>query len=66
MKIRLLAGLAGVALAVALTGAQAKTFKYADQGDALSMDPMMLNESLLLNFTGNLYEPLIEIGRAHV
>jgi len=63
MKYRLLAGLAGVALAVALTGVQAKTFRYADQGDALSMDPMMLNESLLLNFTGNMYEPLIERGK---
>ena len=40
MKNRLLAGLAGVALAVAFAAAQAKTFKYADQGDALSMDPM--------------------------
>nr|MCU0804433.1 ABC transporter substrate-binding protein [Burkholderiales bacterium] len=40
-------------------GAQAVQFKYADQGDSLSMDPYMLNESLLLNFTGNMYEGLV-------
>ena len=37
----------------------AKTFTYADQGDILSMDPHMLNESLLLSFTGNVYEALV-------
>jgi len=52
------------ALALAVTaGAQAKTFRYADQGDSLSMDPYMLNESLLLNFTGNMYEPLVDRGK---
>jgi len=39
--------------------AQAKTFRIADQGDALSMDPHSLNESLQLSFTGNIYEPLV-------
>ena len=43
--------LAGTAVAV--------TFKIADQGDALSMDPHSLNESLQLTFTGNVYEPLV-------
>ncbi len=53
-----------IALSAALaSGAQARTFKYADQGDSLSMDPMMLNESLLLNFTGNLYESLTGRGK---
>ena len=42
---------------------QAKTFIFANQGDALSMDPHMLNESLLLNFTGNVYESLVGRGR---
>jgi peptide/nickel transport system substrate-binding protein len=42
---------------------QAKTFVYANQGDTLSMDPHMLNESLLLNFTGNVYESLVGRGR---
>jgi len=39
--------------------AQAKAFRIADQGDALSMDPHSLNESLQLSFTGNIYEPLV-------
>ena len=39
--------------------AQAKTIRIADQGDALSMDPHSLNESLQLSFTGNIYEPLV-------
>ena len=52
-----------VALAVTVYAAagvaHAKTFTYADQGDALSMDPHMLNESLQLNFLGNVYEALV-------
>ena len=50
-----------LATAVALAGgaAHAKTFRVADQGDALSMDPHSLNESVQLSFTGNVYEPLV-------
>jgi peptide/nickel transport system substrate-binding protein len=49
-----------LATVVALaSGAGAKTFRIADQGDALSMDPHSLNESLQLSFTGNVYEPLV-------
>ena len=48
------------ALAVAMAGAaHAKTFRVADQGDALSMDPHSLNESGQLSFTGNVYEALV-------
>jgi peptide/nickel transport system substrate-binding protein len=56
---------AAIALAafVAIAPAHAKTFKFADQGDVLSMDPYMLNESLLLNFTGNMYEALTGRGK---
>ena len=44
-----------LATAAALAGgaAHAKTFRVADQGDALSMDPHSLNESVQLSFTGN-------------
>ena len=53
-------GALALALTIALTGvAGAKTFRIADQGDALSMDPHSLNESLQLSFTGNIYEPLV-------
>jgi peptide/nickel transport system substrate-binding protein len=44
---------------MAVAPAQAKTFRIADQGDALSMDPHSLNESLQLSFDGNIYEPLV-------
>ncbi len=43
--------------------AGAVTFRVADQGDALSMDPHSLNESLQLSFTGNVYEPLVARDR---
>jgi peptide/nickel transport system substrate-binding protein len=59
LKSRLLAAAALCALAA---GAQAQTVRIANQGDALSMDPHSLNESLQLSVTGNIYEPLV--GRA--
>lgn len=39
--------------------AQAQTARVANQGDALSMDPHSLNESLQLSVTGNVYEGLV-------
>ena len=51
------------ALFAALTAtslvANAQTIRIANQGDALSMDPHSLNESLQLSVTGNVYEPLV-------
>lgn len=38
-------------------------FRVADQGDALSMDPHSLNESLQLAFDGNMYEPLVQLDK---
>ena len=58
--------LAGALLAIGaavVPVAQAQTFKFANQGDALSMDPHSLNESFQLAFTGNIYEPLIGRGK---
>src|SRR5215467_5498774 len=56
---------ATLACALALTAsfAQAKTFRYADQGDALSMDPYMFNEAVQLSTTANLYEGLTGRGK---
>lgn len=51
------------ALALGTVAVSAQTFRYANQGDALSMDPHSLNESLQLTFTGNIYEPLIARGK---
>ncbi len=47
------------AAAAASLGAVAQTVRIANQGDALSMDPHSLNESLQLSVTGNVYEPLV-------
>ena len=52
-----------LALALAAAPAHAKTFRYADQGDALSMDPHMFNEAVQLSFTGNMYEGLTGRGK---
>ena len=49
--------------AVACGLSQAATLRVANQGDALSMDPHSLNESLQLSFTGNIYEPLVARGK---
>lgn len=50
------------AIALAALPAHAKTFRFADQGDVLSMDPHMLNEAFQLSFTGNMYEGLVGRG----
>jgi len=44
-------------LGAGLSGAA--TLRVANQGDAQSMDPHSLNETLQLSFTGNIYEPLV-------
>ncbi|MGH8819813.1 MAG: ABC transporter substrate-binding protein, partial [Rhodoferax sp.] len=58
MKPKLL--VAGIACAFAAISfvASAQTVRVADQGDALSMDPMSLNETLQLSVDGNMYEGL--------
>ena len=61
LKASLLAFAAAAALAAG--GAQAVTIKIGNQGDALSMDPHSLNESLQLTVTENVYEPLVTRDR---
>jgi peptide/nickel transport system substrate-binding protein len=51
--------LIAAAVLCAALGAQAQTVRIANQGDALSMDPHSLNESLQLSVTGNVYEALV-------
>jgi len=53
-----LAAASAFALAIAAP-AGAKTFKWANDGDTSSLDPYVLNETFLLSFTGNIYEPLV-------
>jgi len=54
----LLAAVAVATLASA-PGAQAKTFKWAFQGDVQSLDAHGLFETFTLGFLGNIYEPLV-------
>ena len=54
LRMALVAAAAAISL-----GATAQTVRIANQGDALSMDPHSLNESLQLSVTGNVYEPLV-------
>jgi peptide/nickel transport system substrate-binding protein len=61
LKPSLLAVAAAAALVV--SGAHAVTIRIGNQGDALSMDPHSLNESLQISVTENVYEPLITRGR---
>jgi peptide/nickel transport system substrate-binding protein len=60
MKLRKTAAAVLVTGAMAVAGvASAQTVRIGNQGDALSMDPHSLNESLQLSVTGNVYEPLV-------
>jgi peptide/nickel transport system substrate-binding protein len=62
MKLKstlLIAALTVTSFAFTLGSAHAVTLRVANQGDAQSMDPHSLNESLQLSFTGNVYEPLV-------
>src|ERR1700674_192343 len=62
---QLLARASMILVAATLTAfsASAATFRFADQGDALSMDPHSLNESLQLTITANVFEPLVGRGK---
>ena len=44
--------------------ASAATFKWANDGDANSMDPYTRSETFLLTFTQNLYDPLVRRDRS--
>ena len=54
---------AGASLFAMSLIASAVTLRIANQGDALSMDPHSLQESLQLTVTGNVYEPLVTRGK---
>ena len=56
MKRRLL--VAALVLLALSAAASAKSFRWANDGDVSSMDPYGRNETLLLSFLGNVYEPL--------
>ncbi|WP_298932911.1 ABC transporter substrate-binding protein [uncultured Ramlibacter sp.] len=62
-KSNLLTAAAAVALGAASFAGHAATLRVGNQGDALSMDPHSLNESLQLSVTENVYEPLVVRNR---
>src|ERR1700739_70081 len=53
----------GLTLGGLATAAQAKTFRWANDGDTNSMDPYARQETFLLLFDQSMYEPLIRRGR---
>ncbi|MGH7071410.1 MAG: hypothetical protein ACREFO_15540 [Acetobacteraceae bacterium] len=56
--------LAGLLLAsVPAIGADAAVFKCTHNGDATSMDPDTLDETVLLSFLGNIFEPLMNFDQ---
>ena len=60
MKTRLsVLAVAAAAIVAMTTPASSKTFRYANDGDSNSMDPYARNETFLLTFTHNIYEPLV-------
>ena len=63
LKNPLISALAAAALVVSAGAAQAQTVRIGNQGDALSLDPHSLNESLQLSVTGNVYEGLVGRGK---
>ena len=52
-----------IAQAAIISVASSQTLRIGNQGDALSLDPHSLNESLQLSVTGNVYEGLIGRGK---
>jgi len=64
-RSRGIGGVRATAAAVAVLAASmapAATFRFANQGDALSMDPHSLNETLQISIDANIYEGLVARG----
>ncbi|WP_254070222.1 ABC transporter substrate-binding protein [Acidisphaera sp. L21] len=59
MASRLAASCLAVAIGLSALPASAVTFKWANDGDANSMDPYTRSETFLLTFTQNFYDPLV-------
>src|SRR5580704_16036093 len=51
---------AAVAVIALTAGAEAKVFRWANDGDSNSMDPYARQETFLLSFDSNIYEPLVQ------
>lgn len=62
MRVRVVCA-ALAALLVSLAPAGAKTLRWAHDRDVFSLDPYARQESFLLSFDSNIYEPLVRRGR---
>ena len=60
---RTLTATALVCASLAVVPVEAKTFKWANSGDVSSMDPYARQETFLLTFTQNIYDPLVRRDR---
>jgi peptide/nickel transport system substrate-binding protein len=54
---------AALAALLAVQPASAETFRWGNDGDVNSMDPYARNETFLLTFMNNIYEPLVRRDR---
>jgi len=67
MNVKWLRPLQVWAVAAMVTGgalsADAVTLRWANTGDAVSMDPYYFNETFTLGFTGNIYDGLVARGK---
>jgi peptide/nickel transport system substrate-binding protein len=63
MNKRWLAVALGAFVALGSASGEAATLRYANDGDVNSMDPYARNETFLLTFNNNMYEPLVGRGR---
>jgi peptide/nickel transport system substrate-binding protein len=59
LRLVLAAGAVALLTWSAPVGAEAKIFRWANDGDSNSMDPYAREETFLLSFDSNMYEPLI-------
>lgn len=62
-KKMIAAGCAAVLVLGVAASAGAKAFRFANDGDVNSMDPYARNETFLLTFMSNIYEPLVRRDR---
>ena len=63
-RYRFLAALVAGGLTLGVLPASAATLRWANDGDANSMDPYTRSETFLLTFTQNFYDPLVRRDRA--
>src|SRR5216683_7909796 len=63
LAVLALAALGMLAAPTFSSAADAKTFRWANDGDANSMDPYARQETFLLLFDQSMYEPLIRRDR---